>query len=129
MAMLADHDNEVNSEQEPQGSGEEKDDEGGAEVRIDADDMDSIDANPPKIPGTDLVTMAIPSCRIPSTYVAHRAQMGLDRILNQFRLGDEQTAGIRGCFRHRFPRPGQSSAEGQPRIVGFHPKLNARKMP
>jgi hypothetical protein len=99
--QLADHEEEPINELESQTNREEED----VESEIEGENESFIDTDPHEIDETDVVLLHFPSSEFPSTYLAHRARVGLNRILHQFRLDDEQTAKIREAFQTYISSP------------------------
>jgi hypothetical protein len=99
--QLADHEGEPIGEPESQPSGEEEE----VESEIEGDYENSIDTDPSEVAETEVIMLHFPHSKCPSTYLAHRAEMGLNRILDQFRLDEEQTAKIQAAFQTYISSP------------------------
>jgi hypothetical protein len=65
-----------------------------------ADDDNFTDPNLPEFRDAEVALLSIPGCEFPSSYLAHRARIGLDRILDQFRSPVDQTEIIHRAFQH-----------------------------
>jgi hypothetical protein len=90
--QLADHEVEliINEEAEPN---EEEDDN-------EAADEQSVEVDSPEFAHTETVTLHVPAARFSSTCLPHRARVGLDRILDQFDLGEQSSQSARQVFNH-----------------------------
>jgi hypothetical protein len=84
--QLAAHEEEIIPEDELQTSEEEE------------ENSEASDGDSPDVVETEVTSLTIPSCRFASSQIAKRAINGLNRILDQFHLGDEVTLDVQRAF-------------------------------
>jgi hypothetical protein len=93
--QLADHEEELIVDTRPQTEEEEEEEE---EEAVEVRDDTSIDISSRESSETEPVILHLPPGRFASTCLAHRAQQGLERILDQFQLTEPETQSVRAAF-------------------------------